>query len=124
MAGAAPASCRPLLEDFWQAVFLYLYNPSLLPLAAQGLQQLAQAFPPLVERLGKGLAILCAQCADGLRTRGKALPPDFWRAKAPLLRLFSGHLHMFLQNANYSLAGWQTAVDRLTALCALFAARR
>ena len=44
------------------------------------------------------------------------MPAAFWRAEAPLLRLFAGHTHMFLQNADFSAQGWQTALNRLTTL--------
>ena len=115
---AAP-SCRSLLEDFWQAAFLFLYDPSLRPLARQRLAALENAFPQLAQRLAFGLVRLCAQCADGLKQRSRELPADFWRAEPPLLRLFAGHTHMFLQNADFTPQGWQTAVDRLTALCGL-----
>lgn len=117
-------SCRPLLEDFWQAAFLFLYDPSLRPLAQQRLGSLQSAFPALSGRLGNGFARLCAECASHFKRRGQVLPPEFWRAEPPLLRLFAGHLHMFLQNADYAPAGWQTAVDRLTALGGLFASRK
>lgn len=115
----ASRSCRFLLEDFWQAAFLFLYDPSLRPLARQRLAALENAFPQLARRLASGLARLCAQCASGLKQRSRELPADFWRAEPPLLRLFAGHTHMFLQNADFTPQGWQTAVDRLTALCGL-----
>ncbi|WP_165070559.1 glycosyltransferase family 9 protein [Desulfovibrio sp. ZJ200] len=117
-------SCRPLLEDFWQAAFLFLYDPSLRALAQQRLSNLQNSFPALAHRLGSGFARLCAQCAAHLKRRSPALPATFWRAEPPLLRLFAGHLHMFLQNADYAPTGWQTAVDRLTALCGLFASQK
>ncbi len=116
----ASASCRLLLENFWQAAFLYLYDSSLRPLARQRLTALHEAFPPLAQRLGAGLTRLCAHCAAAFKHHSRTLPTDFWRAEAPLLRLFAGHTHMFLQNADFSPQGWQTALDRLTALCGLF----
>lgn len=117
-------SCRPLLEDFWQAAFLFLYDPSLRALAQQRLDSLHNAFPALSTRLGGGFARLCAQCAAYFKRGRQALPAEFWRVEPPLLRLFAGHLHMFLQNADYAPAAWQTAVDRLTALSELFASQQ
>ena len=38
-----------------------------------------------------------------------------------MIRLFTGHLHMFLQNEGFSEQGWRTAVHRLAALAPLFA---
>ncbi|MCD7984108.1 MAG: glycosyltransferase family 9 protein [Desulfovibrio sp.] len=118
---SAAISCRFLLEDFWQAAFLFLYDPSLRPLARQRLATLRSAFPPLVQRLGAGLTRLCTHCAAAFKHHSESLSADFWRAEAPLLRLFAGHTHMFLQNADFSAQGWQTAIERLTALCDLFA---
>lgn len=114
--GSASASCRFLLEDFWQAAFLFLYDPALRPLARQRLAALQKAFPPLAQRLDAGLTRLCAHCAAAFRRHGQTMPADFWRAEAPLLRLFAGHTHMFLQNADFSAQGWQTALNRLTTL--------
>ncbi|MDR3361883.1 MAG: glycosyltransferase family 9 protein [Desulfovibrio sp.] len=120
--GSAP-SCRFLLEDFWQAAFLYLHTPdeqNFRHLAQSRLANLHTVFPPLGDRLRKGFARLAAGCAQSIKSRDKMLPANFWRSQPPLIRLFSGHLHMFLQNEDYSPQGWQTAVDRLTLLSGLF----
>ncbi|MGE9986024.1 glycosyltransferase family 9 protein [Desulfovibrio sp. SGI.169] len=117
-AARTSPSCRVFLEDFWQAVFLFLYDSSLRPLARQRLTALQNAFPALAQRLDAGLAGLCARCAAAFRHQ--TMPADFWRGEVPLLRLFAGHTHMFLQNADFSPQGWQTTLERLTALRALF----
>lgn len=119
-AARTSPSCRFFLENFWQAAFLFLYDPSLRPLALQRLAALRNAFPPLARRLGEGLNRLCAHCAAAFRRRNQSMLADFWRAEAPLLRLFAGHTHMFLENADFSPQGWQTALERLEALRHLF----
>ena len=113
------ASCRPLLEDVWQAAFLYLYDPAQEPLLRQRLALLRAAHPQLAQSLAARIAKLCAICSDHLKQRSP-LPDDFWRRQPGMLRLFTGHLHMFLQNTGFSDQGWHMAVQRLAALAPLF----
>ena len=97
LVGGRRQSVRPLLEDFWQAFFLALYQPALachLP-AAEAL--LAESAPRLQERLRRGLQGIYAACAR--HTTGKSpLPPTYWRAHPPLLRLAAGFCQMWLDN--------------------------
>lgn len=116
----AEKSCRPLLEDIWQAVFLFLYDREQQPLLRARLARLRQEHPELAGRLASRFAGLCAVCGGHLRRRGN-LPDDFWRTQPGMVRLFAGHLHMFLQNAGFSPEGWRTALERLAALAPLFA---
>ncbi len=113
-------SCRPLLEDVWQAAFLFLYDPQQQTLLRQRLTRLHAEHPALARRLAARLASLCALCGDHLKQH-TPLPNDFWRAQPGMIRLFTGHLHMFLQNEAFSEQGWRTAVQRLAALAPLFA---
>lgn len=114
------ASCRPLLEDVWQAAFLYLYDPAQEPLLRQRLALLCAAHPRLAQSLAGRIARLCAICSDHLWQRSP-LPDDFWRRQPGIMRLFTGHMHMFLQNAGFSDQSWRMAVQRLAALAPLFA---
>jgi ADP-heptose:LPS heptosyltransferase len=118
--GAEEKSCRPLLEDVWQAVFLFLYDQQQRPLLRARLARLHAEHPALAERLAARFAALCAACAGHLRRQG-ALPEDFWRTQPGMVRLFTGQLHMFLQNTGFSQAGWRAALERLAALAPLFA---
>ena len=113
-------SCRPLLEDAWQAAFLYLYDAAQEPLLRQRLARLRTAHPRLSQSLAERMARLCAVCSGHLKQRSP-LPEDFWRRQPGMVRLFTGHLHMFLQNAGFSDQGWRMAVQRLAALAPLFA---
>lgn len=112
-------TCRAALEDLWQAVFLFLHKAAYLPLLHSRVQRLHREFPLLSRKLVTGLHSLCASCAGHIR-RGSPLPADFWRTQPPLLRLFSGHMHMTLQNTGYSPQGWQDALRSLGALAAVF----
>ncbi|MDR2572754.1 MAG: glycosyltransferase family 9 protein [Desulfovibrio sp.] len=116
--GPQPAA-RLLLEDFWQAAFLHMYDDSLRQPALARLHRLRETFPALHQRLGKGLARLTAHCSGRLKQVGE-LRADLWREETPLLRLFAGWLQMYLQNSRYSRSGWQTALERLEPLCGLF----
>lgn len=113
-------SCRPQLEDVWQAAFLFLYDPGQQTLLRQRLTNLHAKHPALAGRLAARLAHLCALCSDHLKKR-TPLPDDFWRVQPGMIRLFTGHLHMFLQNEGFSEQGWRTAVHRLAALAPVFA---
>ena len=104
------------MEGFWQAVFLYIYQPALAPLLQTRLTALHTRFPALQTRLGAALAQVCAHCAAALRNDARSLPPGFWNSQPPLARLGSGFLHLYLQNASYSRRAWRTALERLADL--------
>ena len=114
------ASCRPLLEDVWQTAFLYLYDSAQEPALRQRLVLLHTAHPRLAQSLAERIARLCAICSNHLKLRSP-LPDDFWRRQPGMIRLFTGHMHMFLQNTGFSDQGWHMAVQRLAALAPLFA---
>ena len=113
-------SCRPLLEDVWQAAFLYLYDAAQEPLLGQKLALLRSEHPKLTQKLAERIARLCSICSDHLKQRS-SLPVDFWRSQPGMMRLFTGYLHMFLENTGFSDQGWRVAVQRLAALAPLFA---
>ena len=113
------SSCRPLLEDVWQAVFLFLYDPGQEARLRLCLARLHAGHPALAQKLAARIASLCAVCGEHMK-RGAILSNDFWRAQAGMVRLFTGHLHMFLQNEGFSEQGWRTAVERLAILTPLF----
>ena len=116
----ANASCRPLLENLWQAVFLFLYNPVHRPLLVSRLNRLRTAFPRMAERMATGLAGLCASFSRHLRQGVRILPDAFWRSQPPLIRLFSGYLHMRMQNEDYSPQAWHMALENLEEISTLF----
>jgi ADP-heptose:LPS heptosyltransferase len=112
---------RLLLEEFWQAVFLYIYDDSLEQLALERLRRLQATSPRLGLELGRGVARLTARCSDYLR-QGGALPDDFWQREKPLLRLFAGWLHMSLQNSRHRSNGWENILKSLEMVGGLFKA--
>lgn len=109
------SSCRPVLENFSQAVFLSWYDKNLQGLALDQAQTLRTAFPMLAEHLAVGTARLCLACAHLLKSGG-ALPANFWKTQPPLMRLFTGHIQMTLQNTDYSTAELRAALERLESL--------
>lgn len=118
---AAPApSCRPLLEDVWQAAFLFLYDPRQEPMLRQRLGQLYAGAPALARFLATRLTRLCAECARLLR-QGGTLSADYWRSQPNAIRLFAGHLQMSLQNSGFSAEGWRASLQQLGSLAQLFA---
>ena len=120
VSATAEASCRPLIEDVWQAAFLYLYDSAQEPLLRQRLALLRTAHPRLAQKLAGRTARLCATCSNHLKQRSP-LPDDFWRKQPGMMRLFTGHMHMYLQNTGFSDQGWHMVVQRLAALAPLFA---
>ena len=54
-----------------------------------------------------------------LRSPQAPLPPDFWHKIPPLLRPFSGHMHLRLQNAEYAPAAWEAVLSDVEALAGL-----
>lgn len=99
--GPRRQSVRPLLENFWQAFFLSLYQPALAPQLPAALAPLAESAPPLHERLRSGLHQIYAACARHAAGR-QALPATYWRAHPPLLRLAAGFCQMWLENQHDS----------------------
>ena len=110
---ATEVSCRPLLEDFWQAVFLFLYDPTQNALVTQRLNRLRSTFPNVVRNIASGLATLCSICAQHLKAPNSRLSGDFWRSQSPSIRLFSGYIHMQLQNGGYTPQAWGEALKNL-----------
>ena len=112
---------RDLLDAFWQGVFLFLYDPSFAPVVKQRRDSLASALPPLASLLYEKITRLRDACA-GMKA-GAVLPEAFWKRSSPCVRLFAGHTHMFLQNADYSRAGRRTALERLEHVCEILAGK-
>ena len=72
------------------------------------------------ESVAAGLAALCASFSRYLRQGARMLPDDFWRSQPPVIRLFSGYLHMHMQNDDYSPKAWSMALESLEEISALF----
>lgn len=98
--GAKRRCIRGLLEDFWQAFFLALYQPNRMPLLEPAFAALAES-PLPTSRLITGLQAVCTACAR--HVSGKTpLSQNFWRSHPPLLRLVAGFAQMWLENAQAS----------------------
>ena len=113
------AHCRPLLEDLWQAVFLFLYHARQESLLRERLALLGNAYPLLASRMTRHLARMCAVLSGYLK-RHAPLPDEFWRTQPTFFRLFAGHMHMSLQNADFDRAGWEMVLSQMGALASIF----
>lgn len=106
--GNAP-SVGSVLEDFWQASFLCFAEREFAPLLRRRAEALLAAAPALGERLR---AVLGRMLTGWARMAGRPLPENFWEAQPPMVRIFAGHAQMSLQNADFSKAAWQCALER------------
>ena len=107
---------RLALDRFWQAFFAHslgLWGKAPLLAARDNLQQI---LPQLNPPMHKALSNLQAELARGLKQRPTPLEENFWQKFPPLLRPLTGYLHMLLQNDNYSLKAYATALELVDAL--------
>lgn len=112
------ASVGRLLEDFWQAAFLCFAERDFVPLLRRRAETLRAAVPALGERLR---AAMGRMLTDWARLGGRPLPENFWAAQPPMVRIFAGHAQMTLQNADFSKAAWQCALERAELLRGILA---
>lgn len=102
-----------LLDNFWQAAFLYFSDQKHENrlLAAAG--ALAESQPALAASFRKRLA----RVASAISASGRnPLDENFWRLQPWHTRIFAGHTQMALQNAGYAPGARATALERAKAL--------
>lgn len=116
-ASRCPAfSARMLLARFWREWFLE--GAALPARAAAVLEELATHMPALAKSLAQETARLGRDITRRLAA-GEArspLPGGFWAHRPPLIRILAGHMHLRLQNEDFSPAAWEKAlhdVERL-----------
>lgn len=106
-----PATPRMLLAHFWQEWFWerkYGRNCSALPHILKDLTSAAPALPEHLQR-----AVLRMEQAISRQLGGRSpelVDASFWNHYPPLLRAFTGHLQLRLQNQDFSAAAWKTAL--------------
>ena len=115
---ACKAEAQNLLDAFWKAAFLAMYQPGLkadLPPCANAL---AARTPALFTHLRRDLTRFCRECMTlGAPSRtADARSPDFWLRRPPSFRLFAGHTQMFLQNADFSPEARRVLAERMEML--------
>ncbi len=107
-------SARFVLEDFWQAAFLYFNDPAHAELLSMRSKALAKKFPALSRSLGHNLGQLLE--ASARQARHGAFADNFWQSQPEILRLLAGQQQIFLENNNYSPSSWHTVLERLDSL--------
>ncbi len=115
---SGPILRRERIGIFWSAYFAMLHGQVNNEHAAEAWGMLAEASPELVRPLEKAVQSLSRELASALH-KGGTLDDGFWLRSPNLLRPLSGYLHLLLQNENYSVQGFRTAlacVERLVAL--------
>lgn len=108
LAASSNISARQLLRQFWQEWFLLRAGRYARPHAA--LAQLGEAFPTLPPRMLRETLQLGKEISRHAARR-EALADYFWERKLPALRLLAGHLHLCLQNAEYTRKAWENALE-------------
>ncbi|MDR1857814.1 MAG: glycosyltransferase family 9 protein [Desulfovibrio sp.] len=114
----AGLSCRDALETFWQAAFLALHGVQ-DDTASKRLGELAAAHPVLHDRMRRHLLEILAGCASHTRRR-ETTAPKFWMERPPCVRLFTGYLHMALQNGDHDASAWRTVLGHLERVLEFF----
>lgn len=127
-------SHRMLLAQFWREWFWYRQNSMQplppLELAAAALQNTAPALAVrmarCLPRMGKEISRTLGRKGERVGSRGTSqnepLSPPFWQSLPPLLRPYSGHMQLRLQNAEYSAAAWESVLEDMALLARLFPA--
>lgn len=112
--GKADISVRPHLENFWKHVFLAFSDESHFPLARQHAGELLDSQAALARNMRKNLGKMLGHTLKA--TKGKSLPPDFWKNQPLHSRLFAGHCQLWLQNSDFSRAALLEVLQRQEAL--------
>lgn len=119
-------SHRMLLARFWQEWFWNRQGDT-LPTAAleAAAAALAAEAPALTRCLARHLPRMGKEIAHHLpHTARQGLAPAFWQSLPPLLRPFSGHMQLRLQNAEYAPQAWEAVLGDMALLARLFPATR
>jgi hypothetical protein len=114
------ADARNALGEFWRAYFGDIFGIWSEDRAAHAWARLVQAAPSLAPALRKSLARMSARFSLALRSpAARTLEDAFWSAVPPLARPLSGHLHLLLQDTDYSDKGFRRGLELVERLYAL-----
>lgn len=126
-------SHRMLLAHFWREWFWARQSTAqpMQPLEAAATLVHTQA-PHLAHRIARSLPQFGKELARQLARQSaqplarpnlhEPLPATFWQSLPPLLRPFSGHMELYLQNAEYSPAALEKMLEEICLLARLFPA--
>lgn len=117
-------TARNLLGEFWRQYFGLRLKAWDTEEQDQTLdrswQALTKVHPALAERFIKGLAGQSARFSGLLKRPNQGPPGDeFWAATPPLLRPLASHMHMRLQNQDYSAASLRQCLEDIEFLLGL-----
>ena len=117
----APPTARHLLARFWQEWFWA--RGSHCPSSQAASRTLRENFPRLAEELQQSLGelgrSLSRHLARHVRHPDEGLPQNFWQQWPLLLRPFSGHAQLRLQNASHALDTWEQTLHEAQCLTRL-----
>ena len=108
-----------LASRFWQAVFGGLFGLWEDGRAAEAWNGLAGNAPEEAEALLRHIPEMGRRFRQGLRSGG-GLDLAFWENSPAMARPFTGFVHMYLENKDYSRDAWShvlTLLERLLAAC-------
>ncbi len=116
--GAVPGA-RELVSRLWSAFFGWRAGLWDRVRPAADARALLQERPALAMVLRRVLPHFGRELRLSLAGKTATLDRNFWRAVPPLARPLSSWLHLFLQNADYSLHSRRESLEMLEALSAL-----
>lgn len=120
LAPEPKAATREALGEFWRAYFGSIFGIWERNRAAEAWATLAETAPSLAPALHKSLGRLSARFSLALRSpAARQLDDAFWSEVAPVARPLSGHLHLLLQNTDFSDKGFARSLELVERLYAL-----
>lgn len=108
-------SQRALLGRFWSRFFACLFESTDRAPAATAWNELTNAAPWMTEPILKSATAMASSLARCSRS-GQPLSEGFWHDFPPHLRPLSGYLQLFLQNHDFSSAGFRQALAAIETL--------
>lgn len=114
LAPDAPLGARELLDMFWSRFWGQVFGLWSEKLARHAWQDLALAYPALASSLARSLT--------GFRRKLlQAWDPAFWSQGMPLLRPLFSHIHLVLQNSDFSSHGKRRVLKTVEELLLIIA---
>jgi len=111
---------RQILAEFWKSYFGMRFGLWTEVHTQAQWQELCAASPHLVRKMREQFLRLSKELLPGIKGRtGPTTTASFWIAHPPVVRPLTGFLHLLLQNAEHSLAGYAQAVSILEELIAI-----
>lgn len=106
---------RVHLDNFWKAAFLYFYNADNADALKQEARNLFAAAPAIATHLKSNLERIFL-FLSGSRRSSPIINDVFWKNQPLHSRLFAGHIHMELQNGDFSPSAYAQVFGRIEGL--------